>query len=164
MNPFNIFRVGSLHKISRWFYLKKLNKLSRLIDSLNRQINKCAVYGETEIGIGTQFAYGGIAVVVHKNAIIGKNCMIGQCSTIGRVHGKGSEIPVIEDNVYIGAGAKILGGITIGNNSIIAPNSVVTKDVQPCSVVAGVPGKLLTTINSHNFKRYVHYGIEKFDD
>ena len=164
MNPFNIFRLKSMHKISRWLYQKKFYKLSRLIDALNRQINKCVVYGETEIGEGTEFAYGGIAVVIHKNAIIGKNCMIGQCSTIGRVHGKGREIPIIEDNVYIGAGAKVLGGIRIGNNSIIAPNAVITKDVQPFSVIAGVPGKLLTTINSNNFNRFVHYGIERFDD
>jgi serine O-acetyltransferase len=164
MNPLNILKVKRLHNISRKFYLKKFYKVSRAVDSLSRFINKCAVYGETDIGSGTQFAYGGIAVVIHKHAIIGKNCMIGQCSTIGRVHGKGIEIPIIEDNVYIGAGAKILGGVVVGHNSIIAPNAVITKDVKPFSVMTGVPGRLLTSINSDNFERYAHYGIEKLDD
>lgn len=163
MKPFSLFQVISLHNISRRFYLKKYYKFSRLIDSFNRIINRCAVYGETNIGSGTQFAYGGIAVVVHKDAVIGKNCMIGQCSTVGRVHGHGVEIPTIEDNVYIGAGAKILGGIVVGHDSIIAPNAVITKDVEPYSVMVGVPGRLLTSINSENFDRFVHYGVENFD-
>lgn len=154
-----------LYKVSSFFYEKNFKKISNILDFANKRINKSIVYGATKIGEGTVFAYGGISVVVHKKAIIGKNCMVGQCVTIGRTHGKNSGVPIIEDNVYIGAGAKIIGGITIGNNSIIAPNSVVTKSVEPCSVIAGIPGKLINRITKENFEeKYIPYGIEKFID
>lgn len=159
----NFFSLNNLYKISRFFFKNEYKKLSTIIDFMNRRINKCVVYGETDIGEGTEFAYGGLSLVIHKNAVIGKNCMIGQCITIGRVPGTGKEIPVIEDNVYIGAGARILGGINIGNNSIIAPNAVVTRDVNPCSVVGGIPAKLITEINKENYlSKFKFYGIKKY--
>jgi len=163
MNPFSIFGVENLYRLSRSLYLRKYFRISKGIDSLNRMTNKCAVYGATDIGIGTQFAYGGIAVVIHKRAVIGKKCMIGQCCTIGRVPSNGRDTPEIGNNVYIGAGSKILGGVTIGDNSIIGPNAVITKNVDPFSVMVGVPGRLLTVINSENIGRFSDYGVEQID-
>ncbi len=163
MKLLNLFSVMNLYRISRILYKKKYYKISKLVDYFNRRINKSVVYGVTDIGENTEFGYGGISVVIHKNAVIGKKCIIGQCVTIGRVYGQEKGIPIIEDNVYIGAGARIIGGIVVGNNSIIAPNSVVNKNVEPCSVVAGVPAKLLAKINFKNYtEKYKFYGIEKY--
>ena len=67
--------------------------------------------------------------------------IIGQGITIGGRNGI-KEVPVIEDNVFISAGARILGNVNIGHDSIIGTNAVVLRDIPPYSVVAGVPEKL----------------------
>ena len=80
-------------------------------------------------------------MVIHSKAIIGSDCVIGQNVTIGRRVSR-SIAPVIGDRVYIAAGARILGPVTIGSNSIIGANSVVTSDIPPNSVSYGVPAKV----------------------
>lgn len=103
------------------------------------------------LGGGTKFAYGGIAVVIHARAVIGKNCIIGQCVTIGG-RSKHYAVPIIGDNVYIGAGAKILGPVKVGDNSVIGAGAVVLNDVPENSVVVGVPAKIIkTNINSNDY-------------
>lgn len=81
-------------------------------------------------------------IVVHGASVIGNNCYIRQGVTIGnRYLETPSDAPVLGNNVNIGAGAKILGSITVGNNVNIGANSVVLKDVpEDCSVV-GIPAK-----------------------
>src|SRR5262249_14571077 len=97
---------------------------------------------EAEIGEGTQLGYGGMGVVIHKDARIGKHCLISQQVTIGGRSGL-EGAPVIGNYVRIGAGAKILGPITIGDFAAIGANAVVVKDVRPGATVAGVPAKEL---------------------
>lgn len=75
---------------------------------------------------------------------IGKNALIFQQVTIGYKDGKK---PIIYDNVTICCGAKVLGGVTIGNNSIIGANAVVVKDVPSNSVVGGVPAKIIKKLS-----------------
>ncbi|TMN77037.1 MULTISPECIES: serine acetyltransferase [unclassified Pseudoalteromonas] len=103
------------------------------------------------IGRNSKFAYGAIGVVLHAKCIIGDKVIIGQGVTIGRQLDPDG-VPVIGDNVYISAGARILGGITIGNNVIIGANSVVIRDVPPNSIVAGVPAKIIKTIDEDIYK------------
>ncbi len=97
-----------------------------------------------QVGGGTKFGYGGIGVVIHARAVLGKNCSIAPNVTIG---GKSRwyEVPVIGDNVHISGGAKILGPIRIGNNVTIGANAVVVKDVPDNCIVAGVPAKIIKT-------------------
>lgn len=97
---------------------------------------------EAEIGEGTQLGYGGMGVVIHKDARIGKHCLISQQVTIGGRSGL-EGAPVIGNYVRIGAGAKILGPITVGDFAAIGANAVVVKDVRRGAVVAGVPAKEL---------------------
>lgn len=68
--------------------------------------------------------------------------MIGQGVTIGG-RSKNPEVPVIKNKVYIAAGARVLGPITIGSNVVVAPNAVVIKDVADNCIVGGIPAKVL---------------------
>jgi serine O-acetyltransferase len=80
-------------------------------------------------------------VVIHEDAVIGDDCMIMQQVTVGMI-GEG-EVPTIGNGVYIGAGAKIIGKLTVGDGARIGANAVVTKDVPPGCTAIGVPAQIL---------------------
>ena len=90
------------------------------------------------IGGGLFIQHGFATIVAAKR--VGRNCHINQQVTIGY---KRDEAPVIGDNVKILCGAKVLGGVTMGNNSIAGANAVVVKDVPENAVVGGVPARII---------------------
>ena len=128
------------YRFANWFFRHHIPVLPKIIYYVQYLLFNSSVPASCVLGGGTKFAYGGIAVVIHARAVVGKNCVIGQCVTIGG-RSKHYEVPKIGDNVYIGAGAKILGPITVGNNSVIGAGAVVTKTLPPYCLVAGVPAK-----------------------
>ena len=86
----------------------------------------------------------GVGVVIGETAILGDDVIIYQQVTLGGVStSKGKRHPTLENNVVIGAGAKILGNITIGANSKVGANSVVVKDVPADSTAIGIPARVL---------------------
>lgn len=95
----------------------------------------------TTIGGGAVFKSNPIlphhlnGIIIHTDAIIGENCIIMQQVTIGGAMNGGDGVPVIGDNVLIGAGAKIIGPIKVGNNVKIGANAVVVKDIPDNSTV-----------------------------
>jgi len=94
--------------------------------------------------IGAGFYIGHFSCVIVTAKKIGKNCSIGQGVTIGsKGAGKSNGWPTLGDNVYIGAGAKIIGNIVIGNNVSIGANAVVTKDIPDNCTAVGIPAKIL---------------------
>lgn len=100
----------------------------------------------TQVGGGIKFYHFG-DVVVNRNAKIGKNASIYNGVTIGinlRPDGKAYP-PVIGDNVVLCTGAKVIGNVTVGSNSVVGANAVVVKDIPDNSVAAGVPAKVLDT-------------------
>ena len=111
----------------------------------------------TEIGSGFYIGhYGGI--VVNGSAVIGKNCNISHGVTLGRANrGKNRGCPAIGDNVYIGPGAKIIGAVKVGNNVAVGANCVVAEDVPDNSVVAGVPGKVISSNGSEGYVNRTDY-------
>jgi serine O-acetyltransferase len=109
---------------------------------------------KAEIGAGSVLAHGGNGVVIHPRARIGRNVIIHQQVTIGGT-GKTGGVPVIEDDVYLGAGCKVLGAVTIGHNSLVGANAVVTKSVPPCCVAAGVPAHVLReNVDAHDVETW----------
>lgn len=115
---------------------------------------------EATIGRGSNFAYGGISVVLHRRSVIGNNVNIGQNVTIGAKDRQGangsilSGAPRIGEGTFIGPGATVLGPITIGPFSIIGANSVVTKSL-PAGSIVGVPEmRSLTRVTEDNLLKY----------
>lgn len=91
--------------------------------------------------------YHGQATVVHKHAVLGRNCTLRQCTTIGNAR-EGGGVPTIGDNVEIGANVCIVGEISIGDHVIIGVGSVVVRSVPPYSVVVGNPARVIKTLAS----------------
>jgi len=82
----------------------------------------------------------GFSTIIAANSV-GENLWVNQCVTIG--YSNATDCPTIGNNVHIGAGAKIIGNVNIGDNAIIGANAVVVKDVPANTVVGGVPAKIL---------------------
>ena len=98
----------------------------------------------TRISSGLYIGHFG-GIVVSSDAIIGQNCNINQRVTIGTTYGgKFPGTPVIGDNVYIGPGSFVIGGIEIGNNVAIGANTVVNKPVPDHAVVVSTPGEIIS--------------------
>ena len=131
------------YRISRWLYLHHIPFLPKLITLFIFLIYNSKVYYKCEIGAGTKLGYGGIGVVIHQNAKIGRNVSIAQQVTIGGGNSHYPGVPTIGDNVHIHKGAIVFGGITVGNNAEIGANAVVNKPVPENAVVVGVPGKVI---------------------
>lgn len=116
--------------------------LPTILKYINRIMWGAYIPPSSIIGKGTKFGYGGSAVVIHARAVIGKNCIINPCVTIGG-RSKKFEVPRIGDNVYLGGGSKILGDVIIGNNVVVGANSVVIDSIPDGCIVVGIPAKII---------------------
>ncbi len=131
-----------VQQLAHWLHARHVPVLPRLLKLLIFLLYNSVLDPSTAIGKGSRLAYGGIGVVVHARARIGRNVTIAQGVTIGG-RSRSAEVPVIEDDVYLAAGSKILGAITIGAGSVVGANAVVIQDVPPRSIVAGVPARVI---------------------
>lgn len=155
-NAYRIYLRG------RRYQSENRSEKAAMCENLNYLLHNSVVPNESTLGEGTRFAYGGIGVILHKDVEVGKWCTIGAGVTLGAKRDKGrtkkgggrTSTPLLEDCVYLSAGVKIVGAITIGAFSIIGQNSVVTKSVPPFSIVGGIPGKILGTLTPENIMSY----------
>lgn len=130
------------HRTAHFFYKLKLFFLARLISQISRHFTGIEIHPGAQIGKGF-FIDHGMGVVIGETTIIGDNVLLYQGVTLGGTGlEKAKRHPTIGNNVVIGTGAKVLGNITIGDNSYIGANAVVIKDVPPNSTVVGVPGRI----------------------
>lgn len=117
-----------------------------ILSKFNRIIFTCDIPARVYIPKSTGLRHQGLGVVIHPCTIIGENVVIRQNVSIGTnaKPGQSGLAPKIGNNVMIGAGACILGPITIGNNVSIGANAVVLCDVPDNSVAVGIPAKIIT--------------------
>lgn len=131
-----------LYRMANKLYNAKVPLIPKIIKLLIFLIYNSSIPYECDIGLGSIFGYSGISVVIHKKVTIGENCVISQGVTIGGKQGSDG-VPVIGNNVHIGAGAKILGNVIIGDNCIIGANAVVIRDLPNNAVAVGVPARII---------------------
>lgn len=136
----NFMNAANKYRRAHWLANHHLRPLAKVYEMWIPLIHNSFIPADCEIGEGTTFGYKGIGVVVHKRAKIGKNCTIAQNVTIGGRIGH-YEVSVIGDDCYIGAGAKLLGPIRIGNGVTIGANAVMMKDAPDGTVWGGGPAK-----------------------
>jgi serine O-acetyltransferase len=131
-----------LYRLARRLHLKGVPVLPRLLFAVTFLVFNSELHAETEIGPGTTFDHGGTGVIIHPRAVIGSGVLIGPQVTIGGRSGL-PDLPVIEDDVYIGNGAKVLGPVRVGRGAKIGANAVVIKDVPAGATAVGVPARIV---------------------
>jgi len=131
------------HRLAHWLWTHRLKLVARFVSQVMRSLTGIEIHPGARIG-SKFFIDHGMGVV------IGETAEVGNCVTLyhgvtlgGATLSKGKRHPTLRDDVVVGAGAKILGAITIGENSRIGANAVVVKSVPPNSVVVGVPGEVV---------------------
>jgi len=130
------------YRVAHSFYKMHLFFIARLISQFARFMTGIEIHPGAQIGRGL-FIDHGMGVVIGETSIIGDNVLLYQGVTLGGTGlEKGKRHPTIGNNVVIGTGAKVLGNITVGDNSYIGANAVVIKDVPANSTVVGVPGRI----------------------
>ena len=136
-----LFRHNAAFRSVLYYRMRRQGGYWRIIQRMLRVLwhEQYALYIPTERIAGGLYIQHGFATIITAKSI-GKNAWINQQVTIGY---NGLDAPTIGDNVVVYAGAKIIGGVHIGNNVIIGANAVVTKDVPDNCVVAGVPARII---------------------
>ncbi|WP_068677227.1 serine O-acetyltransferase [Oceanobacillus sp. Castelsardo] len=131
------------HRIAHAFYKRKLFFIARVISQLSRFLTGIEIHPGAKIG-RRFFIDHGMGVVIGETCEIGDNVTIFQGVTLGGTgNEKGKRHPTIKDNALISTGAKVLGSITIGENSKVGGGAVVVKDVPDNCTVVGVPGRVV---------------------
>lgn len=123
-------RTGPWHLMMR-----KMASLRHLVWSVLTQSD---ISPKAKLGEGLKLPHPN-GVIIHEDAVVGNDCMIMQQVTIGMI-GEG-EVPILGDRVYVGAGAKIIGKVRVGDGARIGANAVVTRDVATGFTAVGVPAR-----------------------
>jgi serine O-acetyltransferase len=132
-----------MHRFAHWIWTLGVPFLPRLISHLARALTGIEIHPGATIGSGV-FIDHGMGVVIGETAIIGDLALIYQGVTLGGTgKGTGKRHPTLGTGVVIGAGAKVLGNIQIGNNVRIGAGSVVLREVPSDCTVVGVPGRIV---------------------
>ena len=137
------FKALRKHKKASWFYNHNMKFIARAISQRSAHKTGIEIHPGATIGKRVCIDHGH-GIVIGETTEIGDDCIIYQGVTLGGT-GKdtGKRHPTIKNGVMIGAGAKVLGPITIGNNVKVAAGAVVVKDVEANCTVVGVPGSVV---------------------
>lgn len=137
------FHAVMWHRVAHRLWGARLFWLARMISHLSRWLTGIEIHPGAQIG-RRFFIDHGMGVVIGETAVIGDDCTLYHGVTLGGTSWqKGKRHPTLQDRVVIGAGAKVLGPITIGSGAKIGSNSVVVRDVPSEATVVGIPGHIL---------------------
>lgn len=131
------------YRVSHKLYTEKLFTLARIVSQLARFFTGIEIHPGAKIGRGL-FIDHGMGVVIGETTEIGDNCLLYQGVTLGGTgKDKGKRHPTLGNNVMVGAGAKVLGPITIGDNVKVAANAVVLNNIPSDCTAVGVPARVV---------------------
>jgi serine O-acetyltransferase len=140
------FHALLAYRVASWMKQRRIPFLPRAISQIARWLTGIEIHPSAKIG-ERFFIDHGMGVVIGETAEIGDHVTLFQGVTLGGTgKERGKRHPTLGNHVVVGAGAKILGGITIGDNVKIGANSVVLKSVPPNSTVIGVPARIIKTL------------------
>ncbi len=137
------FHALLFYRFAHWIWTKRIPFFPRALSQLARFITGIEIHPGAEIGSG-MFIDHGMGVVIGETSEIGDHVTLFQGVTLGGTgKQRGKRHPTLGNNVVVGAGAKVLGPIRIGNYVKIGANSVVLQDVPDHSTVVGIPGRIV---------------------
>ncbi len=132
-----------LHRIAHWLWIHHFYLGSRWLSQMGRFLTGIEIHPGAQVG-RRLFIDHGMGVVIGETSIVGDDVTLYQGVTLGGTgKERGKRHPTVRDNVVVGAGAKILGNITVGRNSRIGAGSVVLRNIPDDSTVVGVPGHII---------------------
>jgi serine O-acetyltransferase len=137
------FHALTLHRFSHWLWGHRLRWLARAFSHFTRLITGIEIHPGATIG-KCVFIDHGMGVVIGETAVISDGCTLYHGVTLGGTSwNKGKRHPTLECGVVIGAGAKVLGPITVGEGAKIGSNAVVVRDVPPGATAVGIPARIV---------------------
>jgi len=144
------FHARQLHRIAHGLHRRGLRLPARVISHLSRAATGIEIHPGAEIGEGF-FLDHGMGVVIGETSMIGDDCHLYQGVTLGGSSTKRvKRHPTLGNNVIVGAGAKIIGAVNIGNGAKIGAGSVVITNVPANATVVGVPGHIVAYADANN--------------
>jgi serine O-acetyltransferase len=147
-------KAVACHRASHWLWLKNWHTLARFVSGLSRFITGIEIHPGAKVGRNF-FIDHGMGVVIGETATVGDNVTIYHGVTLGGASlAGGKRHPDVEDDVVVGAGAKVLGPIRIGKGARVGANAVVLHDVAPGVTVVGIPAQPVGTERAAAFVAY----------
>ena len=159
------------HRLAHWFWGQGLRWLGRFTSHVSRWLTGIEIHPGAVIGKSV-FIDHGMGVVIGETAEIGDGCTIYQGVTLGgtSLYKGAKRHPTLGKNVVVSAGAKVLGGFTVGDNARISSNAVVIKPVPEGTTAVGIPARIIQAEDSKrreavaNQMGFSAYGITENDD
>jgi serine O-acetyltransferase len=160
-----------MHRGAHWLWQRDLRWLARFTSQFARWLTGIEIHPGATLGTGV-FIDHGMGVVIGETAEVGNGCTIYQGVTLGGTSlAKGAKRhPTLGRNVVVGAGAKVLGGFTVGDNAAIGSNAVVTKPVPEGATAVGIPARIIQAEDSARREEvaakmgFSAYGVTASDD
>jgi len=154
------FHAMLFHRFAHWLWGVGLNWLARLVSHGSRWLTAIEIHPGATIG-RRFFIDHGMGVVIGETAEIGDDCTLYHGVTLGGTSwNKGKRHPTLGKGVVVGAGAKILGPITVGDGARIGSNAVVVEDVPPGATAIGIPARIIEAQDAQN-GRFAAYAVVK---
>ena len=136
------------YRIANWLWRKGFKWLARLLSTFSRWMTGIEIHPGATIG-RRFFSDHGMGVVIGETAEVGDDCTLYHGVTLGgTTWNKGKRHPTLKNGVVVGAGAKVLGPIVVGENARVGSNAVVTREVPAGATIVGIPGRIVKKANS----------------